>query len=163
MNQYELLHGLVLVKLVNNSKGKRTLRLIETSPDTAYGEYIINDTINLFAKYCTVPRGKKAKTWHFTFTEKDIKQIEARGSRAYVVLICGQEQFDSTRTELCLLKPDDLFKLLDIVDLRPQGVSVKGLFGKQLRVSNSNLKANFGKQEILVPQNALETWIIPGS
>lgn len=160
VKEFELFHGVVLTKLVRSDR-PMSLRLIETSANEAWAAYTINTEVMLFMKHSTKPRvlkREKATSWSFVFSPKDLAKIKEKNNSVYVALVCGLKKVRPDKMEVCFLSPYQLNQLLDVVSPKQQTVTVKAQTRKQLRASSAKMES-----EILVPQNALEEWQVPGS
>ena len=160
VREFELFHGVILTKLVRNDR-PLTLRLIETSTELSWAAYKLNAEVTLVMKSSSTPRALKRESgtaWTFNFGPSDLAQLQLAGSNGYVALACGSKKLDPGKMEVCFLRPDQVSLLLDTSSSAQQAVTVKALPRKQLRVSSGRVT-----KELLVPQNALETWELPGS
>lgn len=156
----ELMHGAVLEKLCRSDKPV-TLRLIETQDDLR-SAYWINDVV-LYMKHSITPYKRERKggeRWQFNFTESHIADLASlvRKADIYLVLICGRRDFEQPG-EIALLKPDEWQNYLDLAkENGQQWLAVQAEPRKSLRVYGSR-----SSDEIVVPRNRLEEWIVPGS
>ena len=162
IKQFQLFHGAVLTQLVRNDR-PLTLRMIETHPDDAWAVYTINDQVDLFIKHCASPRGltrqRGASRWQFVFSPEQIAQLRALAAEREVhsALVCGRRDLKEGDMHVCLLNMKELVQLIDLESASTQSITVKYLPGKKLRVS-----APHG-QDLLISQNALAQWEVPGS
>lgn len=165
IKQFELFHGAVLAKLVR--RGQRVaLTMIETRPGDPWAVYTINDAVDLFVKYRTASTARRrlirpagALSWSFVFTPDQLRQIrELQGRRdVFAVLVCGRAGVRDPDQQTCLLRPDQLERLLDLDDPTQQSVGVRYIPRKKLRVSSSRT------ERLLISQSALDRWDVPGS
>lgn len=163
IRQFELFHGAVLTKLARSDRPV-TLRMIETRPRDAWAVYTINDEVDLYAKYGTgfrdLTREPGASSWTFVFGSDEVAKLRELGAvrRVYAALVCGRKSISQQqRMHTCFLSPEELAQLIDLKDNSPQSITVKYVPRKQLRVSSRR------EVELLVPQNALARWEVPGS
>ena len=162
IKQFELFHGSVLTKLVRSDR-PLTLRMIETHPDDAWAVYTINDQVDLFIKHCASPRGlsrqKGASVWQFVFSSEQVAQLRdlGAGREVYSALVCGRGNLKRGDMHICLLDPEQLAKLIDLDAAAAQPITVKYLPRKMLRVSAPS------RDDLLVPQGAIDRWQVPGS
>ena len=68
VKEFELLHGIVLTKLLRSDGA--ALRLIETDAKKAWAAYRVNDEINVYVKYRLQNRETKreSRSWSGTLT-----------------------------------------------------------------------------------------------
>ena len=162
IKQFELFHGAVLTKLVRGDR-PITLRMIETRPGEAWAVYTINDAVDLFLKHSTSAKALARElggfSWQFTFSAEQVSQIhELKASRqVYVALVCGQSKVRQGKMQICFLCPDELAKLIDSENASAQSITVRFIPGKKLRVYSGH------KVELLVAQNTLDQWDVPGT
>lgn len=162
IREFEVFHGSVLTKLVRSDR-PITLRMIETKPGEAWAAYTINDEVELFVKHSTnarpQARQKGAYSWSWVFNPDQIKQMnKLRKKRpVYAALVGGRKSIKRGKMQVCLLNPEQLDRLIDYSNPNAQSVTVKYVPGKQLRVFSDR------KIELLVPQSALDQWVVPGN
>lgn len=161
IREFELFHGAALTKIVRAERPV-TLRLIETRPDDAWATYRLNDEVELFVKHSTSPkplRGAEGFSWRFVFSGEQLSRIASslNAKKLHVALVCGGRDVKEDQMEICLLKPEDIEKALNLNDSRPQTVTVRRERNKYLRVYKER------KEVLRVPLSSLEKWQIPGS
>lgn len=161
IKQFELFHGAVLTKLLRSDRPV-TLRMIETRPGEAWAVYTINDEVDLFVKYSItarkLTRRQGALSWTFVFSPEQISQIRKLQAErdVYAALVCGRKDIKTGGLQTCLLRPDELEHLLDFNDASQQSLTVRYVPRKKLRVYSGH------RVELLVAQNALDEWDVPG-
>jgi hypothetical protein len=158
VREFELFHGAVLTKLVR-ADHPLTLRMIETRPSDAWSTYRINDQVNVLIKHSLNPRSltrEKGKAWQFVFSPEQMRQI--RIPSTWGALVCGGKTVGGSEMEVCLLAPEQLAELLDVSSNEPQSVTVKRIEGKGLRAQSPLMK-----NDLVVPRNRIDTWVVPGS
>jgi len=159
--QFEVLHGIVLTKLVRNPQPV-ALRMIETRPREAWSIYRINDVVSLCIKHSAKPylNKRSKKSWQFLFSPRDLEQLH-KDAKMYTALVCGAGEVTANHMQICLLNPDDMAQLLDTSASRAQkaqAIRVTYLPGKQLRVSSARVS-----KDRLIDRSRLDKWEIPGS
>jgi hypothetical protein len=160
IQQFELLHGAVLAKLVRNDR-PIALRMIETKAD-AWSVYTINDEVELFIKLSTkvhkLVREKDALSWQFIFTPEQVEQIRNLSAinKVAIALVCGRQNIKD-EMYIAFIEPIDVDNLINFSLNTPQSLTVKYLPRKQLRIITDYTV------EKLVAQNSLDKWEVPGS
>jgi len=86
-----------------------------------------------------------------------LRQIRESTRAVYAALVCGAQKLKTKSMQVCLVEPEELKRLINIGDPKPQGVSIKCIPGKSLRVSSTRAP------EFVVPRNRLDEWLVPGS
>jgi hypothetical protein len=151
INQFEYLHGLVLVKLLRKDVPV-SLKLIETNVKENWATYVINDDIALSISKSISPRdvkqGGEGTSWTFNIKTSQFKN---NSHKAYLALVCGQKTInDNKQVAICLLNPEHLTTLIDLSKAK-QSITVKKPKGKgKLIVFQDKV------QKILVAQKAIQ-------
>lgn len=161
VREFELFHGVVLTKLTR-SKRPITLRMIETKPSEAWSTYIINDEVLLVIKHSTnqrrLERTRSGLSWTFVFSPEQLRQLQPSDShkQVFAALVGGGKDVKKDTMQVCLLDWEEIQKILDLRSSKSVSLTVRYLPGKALRVFHER------KQELLVPQNRVDKWEIPG-
>lgn len=161
IRDFELFHGAVLTKIVRSDR-PIALRMIETKPNESWAFYTINDEVDLLIKYSKKSAQRKREpytVWQFIFSPEQIKQMnkirsDQRG--LCIALVCGQEGIGEPM-HVCFLQPDHIGRLFKIDEEKSQSITVKFTPRKMLRVITDY------QDELLIAQNALDKWHVPGS
>ncbi|HRW99876.1 MAG TPA: hypothetical protein P5280_10315 [Cyclobacteriaceae bacterium] len=165
IKEFELLHGIVLTKILR-SQGA-TLRLVETDTRQSWAAYTINDSVIVYVKYALTNREavKENKTvWSFPFQPSEQKKMkELRKSKpVFVALICGLQDIKShNKMQVCLLEPDEIEKCISLTARSTQTISVENSPNRSLRAYGTLNSAD--RQKLVVSRNKLDEWEIPGS
>ncbi len=160
VKQFELFHGLVLVKILRGRGPSSTLHLIEANTQKEWATYKVND-VRLLVKYSEEPREAKttdAKSWVFSFGQAELGQLREAGCR--IALVCGLPEIRlANDMQICFPSPEQIRRLLDASspEKKQQSLTVRVEKGKSLQIS-------FGKLEkpLVVSRSALDNWAVPG-
>ncbi len=161
IKDFEMYHGIVLTKMVR-SDHPVSLRMIETNKDEAWAAYRINDAATLYIKYRT--KGRKTKrtrglSWVFVFSEDEIREIAKlnKSKPVYFALVC----VNKSPIAVCFLEPTDIAKCIDLKAQSAQNITVLYQRRKSLRVHGQLNTTN--DDVLVVSQNGLDVWKVPGS
>ena len=167
IQQSEMLQGAALVRLIRASKPDK-LVLIESGQGSSTSIIKLNDAVPLLMKVSKSPQyyntdegSQKGRTWQFTFTPSELKQL--KGENHATVLVCGVDNlYDLDDAELCFLDIGEIDELLDLAHestSRAKAVSVRMESNwRQLRVSYGR-----GKRPLRIWKEALKNWRLPGT
>lgn len=160
---FEYYHGAVLTKLVRNNKPV-TLTMVENDKKGAWCEYKINDEIVLYTKYCSKPiycEINQSFLWRFTFNPNELEHIfkQRRNCAVYTALVCGQEQISLFNTCIGFIQPYELDQCISVHSFGPETLNVQLIPTCKLRIWGN---INTVKNPLLVAQNRLENWVVPG-
>lgn len=166
INELELFHGAMLAKLFRSDKPV-SLRMVEMDFEQSRRAYLVNDAVYIYTKHSKKPRKgtrKPTYTWTFTFSAnhiKDLLRLKENGKDIYLALVCGQTEVNSRDPiEICFLDWNQIWMCLENDNHKvQQGLSVKFQRGYSFRVWGKNKSSN---DPILVNQNALSDWDVPG-
>lgn len=166
INELELFHGAMLAKLFRSDKPV-SLRMVEMDFEQSRRAYLVNDTVYIYTKHSKKPhKGTRQPTytWIFTFSVNhvnDLQRLKNNGKDVYLALVCGQPEVNSKDPiEICFLGWDQIQMCLDENNHEiQQNISVKFKRGLSFRVWGTNKSI---KDPILVNQNALSDWDVPG-
>lgn len=165
IKEFELLHGIVLTKILRTNGA--TLRLVETDTRQSWAAYKINDSVLVYVKYALTSREtiKENKTvWAFPFQPSEQKKIkELRQDKpVYVTLICGLSDIKAhDKMQVCLLDPDEIEKCISLAARNTQTITVEYKPKASLRAYGP--KNSTEKQKLVVSRSKLDEWVIPGS
>lgn len=161
VKDFEAYHGIVLTKLVR-SDHPVSLRMIETNKDEAWCAYTINDAAILYIKYRT--KGRKTKrqrgmSWVFTFPEDELHNIDrlSNAKPVYLALVCAHKE----PMCICILEPDEIHKCMNIKTGGSENITVLYQKNKSLRAYGPQNSDE--DQKLVIPQNRLDEWQVPGS
>lgn len=160
VKQFELFHGLVLVKMLRGKPPGMTLHLIQTNTQEEWATYKVNDA-RLFLKHSAKPREAKttgAKTWTFNFGRAELRQLGEAECR--VGLVCGFPDVRAARDmQVCFPSPEQTGRLLDLSspEKKQQALTVRWEKGKSLRVSSGRVQ-----KPLVVSRSAFDKWEAPG-
>jgi len=158
VKQFEIFHGIALTKLLRSEKPV-SVRLIETRPTEDWQVYGIID-VDLFVKHRassnSLIRKKGGYSWQFVFSPKEISRINKKDKPIYMALICGQTSIQE-EMEICFLKPEQVKGIFPSDENKAFSLTVKSEPGNRLRVIVNR------RVKVIVPRNAIEKWVIPGS
>jgi hypothetical protein len=163
IKQFELYHGAVLTALARSDRPV-TLRMIETRPSEAWAVYTLNDEVELYVKYSTAVRGLKtrpgASSWTFVFGSDEVAKLSELSAErdVYAALVCARKAISKDKCmHVCLLRPEELGRLIDLDDHCSQSTTVRYVPRKKLRLFSGR------RVELRVAQSALARWEVPGS
>ncbi len=166
IKEMELFHGAVLAKLFRSDRPV-ALRMVEMNFEQSSRAYLVNDIAYIYIKHAKSPR-KAVRlttfTWVFNFTPShfdDLLKLIEDQKEVYLALVCGQATINSAGpTEICFLDWSQIWICLDIrAKDRQQSISVQYQKGCSFRVWGTK---NTSAREILVNQDALDNWDVPG-
>lgn len=165
VKEFELLHGIVLAKILR-SEGA-SLRLVETDTKNAWAAYKINDEVIVYVKYALTKRRTKKEgklVWSFQFQSADTKKlVQLRAEKpVYTALVCGVTDIKSAKEmQICLLDPEQIDKCIDVNVVVVQTISVEYKPGTSLRAYGpSNAEE---RKKLVISRGKLDEWKIPGS
>lgn len=158
IKKYELMHGAVLTRICRNDQPV-ALTLIESDDQRA--TYKLNDSILLYMKYSTSPRGNGKLIWKYTFTSDHIRDLQKHmmENTVYMALVCGCENLENTNDmQICFLESEDIKACLDLSFADQQTITVEAKRNESLRVYGSARD----KDKLIVARNRLDRWQVPG-
>lgn len=166
ISELELFHGAMLAKLFRSDKPV-SLRMVEMDFEQSRRAYLVNDMAYIYTKHCKKPRKgtrQPTYTWLFTFSKnhvEDLQRLKGNGKDVYLALVCGQLEVNKNDPiEICFLDWSQIWRCLEKNNHESQQtISVKLMRGKSFRVWGSK---NPLEKAILVNQNALSDWDVPG-
>ncbi len=167
VREFELLHGVVLTKLLRTNGA--ALRLVETDSKMAWAAYLVNDAVNVYVKYRLQNRATKKEqklVWSFVFSDEELYKIaELRAvNPVWLALVCGLPKIESESLkamQVCLLDPKQIDKCIDVGSGNCQVLTVEYKRGLSLRAFGPRNSEE--KQKLVVPRNRLDEWTVPGS
>lgn len=165
IKKFELYHGAVLTKLTRNDTPV-TLRMIEKDKQDAWCAYLVNDEVNLYIKYGSKPSRCNTRnqsfTWNFTFGDVELQYMRElwQHRSIYLALVCGQQNIQSLVMYIGFIYPFEIDTCLDLNSKTPEQLYVCHLPQRMLRVWGN---MNSVKNPLLVANNRLEMWNVPGS
>lgn len=167
VKEFELLHGIVLTKLLRTDGA--ALRLVETDAKKAWAAYRVNDEVIVYVKYRLQSRESKKhqkQVWAFGFSDDELAKIaELRASKpVWVALVCGLPEIEAESLksmQVCLLEPAQIDRCIDVTAAKTQVVTVEYKPGQSLRAYGPRNAEE--KQKLVVPRNRLDEWCVPGS
>ena len=167
VKEFELLHGVVLTKLLRTDGA--ALRLVETDSRKAWSAYRVNNEVNVYVKYRLQNRGTKRAqklVWSFGFSDDElIKIAELRAAKpVWLALVCGLPEIEAEalkEMQVCLLDPDQIDKCIDLDAGKSQVLTVEYKPGSSLRAYGPQNSEE--KKKLIVSRNRLDEWIVPGS
>ena len=165
VKEFELLHGIVLTKVLRSDGA--TLRLIETDTKKAWAAYTINDEVIVYVKYALTNRSTKRESkyvWAFPFQSSELEKLKDLCGKkpVYAGLVCGLSDIKSNKEmQVCLLDPDQIDKCIDLGAGKSQTINVEYKTGSSLRAYGP--KNSEEKQKLVVSRNKLDEWKVPGS
>ena len=135
--QFEFFHGLVLVRIVHNSKNPVS---ISRYSDSTNSSYIVNN-VGLFIKHST----SRMSPWAFSFHKQhldEILEIKNQLAKVYIALVCNDDG-------IVCLSFDELNQLVNSRDDKVESIrvargprekyEVSGSAGKhKLKIGNSD-------------------------
>jgi hypothetical protein len=131
IQKQDLYYGAVLQQIAEYPAFKSINKVTEKS-----GLYLINKSTRLLIKYAA----DVGPEWSFTFSADDLQQ--GGSYHFFVALNCGNDS-------VCVLREDQLFKILDSESQGSQTIKVRYVEGESIRVSGS-----LGDLGYTVPHNA---------
>lgn len=166
VQEMELFHGAVLAKLFRSDKPV-SLRMVEMDFKQSRRAYLVNDEAYIYIKHSKVPRLSKkefTRTWNFSFSPdhiNDFLDLHSNSKDVFLALVCGQAIIDKDQTiEICFLNWSQIWSCIDVTKANEQQyVTVKFQKGYSFRVWGTNLPIS---KPILISQNALSDWTVPG-
>ena len=167
VKEFELLHGVVLTKLLRTDGA--ALRLVETDLRKAWSAYRVNDEVNIYVKYRLQNRGTKREqklVWSFVFSHDELNKItELRAAKpVWLALVCGLPEIEVEalkEMQVCLLDPDQIDRCIDLGTGKSQIITVEYKPGTSLRAYGP--KNSEEKKKLIVSRNRLDEWVVPGS
>jgi hypothetical protein len=162
IREFELFHGAVLTKILRSEKPV-SLRLIETRPGESWSTYTLNDSVDLLITHSKhqrpVSQNGGGFSWSFTFSQNQIRQMDSASSsrRVWVAMVCARKSSEEGDMHVCLLKPEEIYKVINFRATQ-QSLTIRKPNGrKQLRVYKDR------KEQFPVPQSRLDNWEVPGA
>ena len=144
--EYEMMHGIVLSRIVR--KSTTNLRLVETNTKMGWAAYLIDDTTLVYVKYslsCNEDKEAGSKIWSFTLTSQELQRIEAfeHEKQTKFALVCGLGTVKSAKEmRLCILDRSELNLCLGRMGKNKYSLSVKSIPNHKLQVWGSENGVN---------------------
>jgi hypothetical protein len=167
VKEFELLHGVVLTKLLRTDGA--ALRLVETDSKKAWAAYRVNDEVNIYVKYRLQNRETKKEqklVWSFVFSDEELAKItELRAVKpVWLALVCGLPEITTESLkamQVCLLDPVQIDGCINVGSSKSQALTVEYKPGASLRAYGPLNSEQ--KQKLVVSRNRLDEWTVPGS
>lgn len=143
IKDFEYMHGAVLTRILRMEE-PLTLTLVENNKNEAWAAYRFLSSANnggiLYIKCSKTPRKTdKHYAWSFVFNRENLSELHRlKQEKLYLAFVCAHNAFSEKPSEICLLYPDDISKIIDTDSTIQQSVSVFIEDGKSMRVSGSN-------------------------
>lgn len=167
IKEFELLHGVVLTKLLRTDGA--ALRLIETDEKKAWAAYTVNDSAIVYVKYRLTNRETKKdqkKVWNFPINVDEVSRLAvlSESKPLWMALVCGLPEIEreSIKTmQVCLLSPDDIRACISLQNAVSQVITAEYKPNGRLRAYGPNNSKE--EQKLVIPRNRLDEWVVPGS
>ena len=132
IREFERYHGLVLSRLLHNSKNQIS---IEVYPSKYNSSYIVNENTGLYIKYSK----KRLSPWRFSFLKEhqdEIYQMKKLLKNVFIIFVCHNDG-------IAALSHDELKMILDEEHEEIEWVAIKRRRREKYSVSGHDGKLKF--------------------